>query len=188
MPLKDILQEVEKRKENEISKISQEYKEKLDSISSRKDNEIKELESRYKARTEDDIKALTERETLLAEMEAKSLERDRVSEVLDKALEKAGFFVSNIADSGEYHKILTKMVNLATETLGDDCVVYARKKDLSFLQDMNRIKVAKKNISEPGIIAESADGSRELDLTVSTILEGLRERLSLELMEHLGEE
>lgn len=188
MPLEDILQEVEKRKEQEIKSISEEYKSKIDSVNSDLQKEIGHIESYYSKKTEDDTRALRDRELELARMEAKNLAREKVSKLMNKAFERADFFLRNISETKEYSRILKKMISLSTETLGADCVIHARKEDISFLQDMNKIKIAKANISVPGIIAESSDGSKELNLTISTIMEDLKEKISLELIKHLGEE
>lgn len=188
MPLEEILQEVEKRKEQEIKRISEEYKSKIDSVNSDLEHELNNLESHYEKKTEDDSRALRDRELELARMEAKNLAREKVSQLMQNAFERADFFLRNISDTKEYSGILKKMVSLSTEILGGDCVIRARKEDVSFLQDMNTIKIAKGHIKEPGIIAESSDGSRELNLTIGTIMDDLREKISLELIKHLGEE
>lgn len=188
MPLEDILQEVEKRKEQEIRKISDEYKSKIDSANSEVENQLRKLEAKYAKKTEDDSRGLRERELELAKMEAKGLEREKVSQLMNNALQRADFFMKNIAETEQYKAILKKMVNLSLEVLGPNCIVSARKEDLSFLQDMNRIRIAKTYIKEPGIIVESSDGSRELDLRINTIMEDLKERISLELVKHLGED
>ncbi len=188
MPLEDILQEVEKRKDQEIKKISDEYKSRIDSVNSEVEKELLRLEADYAKKTEDDSRALRERELELAKMEAKGLEREKISQLMNNALQRADFFLKNIAETKQYSQILKKMVNLSMEVLGEGCVIRARKEDLSFLQDMNRIRIAKTHIREPGIIAESSDGSRELDLTISTIMEDLKEKISLELVKYLGED
>ena len=188
MPLEDILQEVEKRKDQEIKKISEEYETKIGSVNSEVEEELQRLEAYYSRKLEEDSRALREREVELAKMEAKGLEREKISQLMNNALQRADFFLRNIADTREYSQILRKMVNLSMEILGENCIVHARKADLSFLQDMNRIRIAKDHIKEPGIIAESSDGNRELDLTIGTVMDDLREKISLEFVKHLGED
>lgn len=188
MPLEDILQDVEKRKEQEIKRISEDYQSRIDSVSSQIEEEIANLESYYRKKMEDDSRALREREIKLAEMESKGISREKISQLMQSAFERADFFMRNIADTKEYPKLLLKMVSLGSSVLGEDCIIHARKEDLSFLQDLNRIRIAKEGLKVPGIIATSSDSARELDLTIGTILEDIRDMVSLELIKHLGEE
>lgn len=188
MPLEDILQEVEKRKEEEIERISREYKARIDSVNSEVEQELKDLEAFYAKKIDDDSRTLKERETQLAHMEAKGLAREKVSKLMQDALGRAEFFIRNISDTKEYKEILKKMVNLSVSTLGADCIIHARKEDHSLVKGAGSVKLAGDSINSAGIVAESADGNRELDLTIDTILGDIREKVSLELIKHLGEE
>ncbi len=188
MPLEDILQEVEKRKEEEIKRISDEYKSRIDSVNAGVEKELRDLESKYAKKTEDDSRSMRDREIELAHMEAKSLAREKVSQLMQSALGRADFFLMNVAETKEYRSVLEKMVSLSNSTLGKDCIIHCRKEDQSLLKEICKNKLSNHNTKRPGIVAESSDGSKELDLTMGTILEDLRERISLELIKHLGEE
>ncbi len=188
MPLEDILQEVEKRKKEEIERISREYSSRIESVNSEIDQELQDLESFYAKKIEDDTRAMKEREIQLAQMEAKGLSREKVSKLMQNALGRADFFLRNIADTGEYKSILGKMANLSIRTLGKDCTIMCRKEDEPILKGIGNLKLSGNHIKSPGIVAESSDGKMELDLTIETVLEDIRESISLEILKHLGEE
>ncbi|EQD34950.1 V-type ATP synthase subunit E [mine drainage metagenome] len=81
------------------------------------------------------------------------------------------------------------MVKSAKDLLGKDCKIFASSDDMESLGDTKGVhKMQKSTRFTGGIFAVSADGKKELDLTMDTIMSSIRENLIAETLQRIGGE
>ena len=184
MPLDNILQSIERRKSDEAASIIAKYQSQKEAIEKETERKIKEIEQSAKKKEDEDSRALENRELSNAEIEARKLIWEKRSTLIEEYLTTAFESMKDVRSSSSYKKILAAMADAAQRKLGKDCRIMISQKDSKL---MKGLKTIEKDIDPyGGIIAESADGSMEMDLTVTTLIKDLRERLSLVLYERIG--
>ncbi len=187
MALENILQSIEERRNGELERISREFQQKTDSLSKETEARLEALRNEFGRKTAEDCKSLENRELSNADIEARRIVRERKSELVEGSLSKAYDIMDALSSSDGYKDIVTAMVATARRVLGKDCVVKVGEKGAGFIKESRGKKVAVADVDPSGgIVAESSDGSLELDLTIGTLKRELREKLMLEIAGKLG--
>jgi vacuolar-type H+-ATPase subunit E/Vma4 len=184
MPLDNILQSIEQRKAEEAASITEKYRAQMETVEKEAERKIREIEQGAKRREYEDSRALENRELSNAEIEARKLIWEKRSALIEEHLTAAFESMKDIRSSSTYKKILSSMINAAHLRLGKDCKIIINPRDSKIVKGTN---IVEKDIDPyGGIIAESADGTMEMDMTVTTLMKDLRERLSLAFYERIG--
>ncbi len=187
MSLEEILKDIGLRGEKELKELTSYYEKKLKDLQAKQDGALKHQEEKLSKASEEERRTAERTITSSAEMEALNTVRGRESELVTEATGKAELYLKNIRSRREYPEVLSRMVDIAHGALGDDCTIYASKDDVQAISK-GKSKVVEKAVDpNGGIIAESSDGSRELDLTISAVLSEVREKIVSQLYEYLGE-
>lgn len=187
MSLEDILKDIELRGKQELQQLTLYYEKKLKDLEAKQSAALKEQSDKINKAVEEERRTTERTIVSSAEMEALNVVRTREGALIDEAMGKAEIYLRNMRERKEYPDILGKMVEIAQRTLGRDCRIIASSEDAALLK-ANGSTILKKEVDTyGGIKAESSDGSRELDLTVSAILSEIREKLIAQFYEHLGE-
>ncbi len=187
MSLEEILKDIELRGENELKELTEYYEKKLRDLQARQDAALKHQAEKINKSSEDERRTAERTIISSAEMQALNTVRGRESELVNEAAGKAELYLKNIRNRKEYPEVLSRMVEIAHGTLGEDCTIYASKDDVQAIS-RGKSKIVEKAVDpNGGIIAESSDGSRELDLTISAVLSEVREKIVSQLYEYLGE-
>lgn len=187
MSLEEILKDIELRGKQELQELTLYYEKKLNDLQAKQDETVKNQEEKIRKASEEERRTAERTITSSAEMEALNTVRGREAELIHEAAGKADLYLKNIKSRKEYPEVLAKMVDIAHKTLGEDCTIFASKDDVAVIRKGNS-KVVEKDVDPyGGIIAESSDGSRELDLTISAVLTEIKEKLVSQLYEYLGE-
>ncbi|MGC8497019.1 MAG: hypothetical protein ACP5NL_03345 [Thermoplasmata archaeon] len=185
MSLENIIQEIENRKTVEINKIMDEYTKKINDVKVQKEKKINELKDLYAKKKTEEALLIEKRELDAAEFEAKKIVRDKVAELINVNVNKGVSILENLRNTEEYREILNKMIQVSKKLLGPNFTVKVNSADANRITD-NTVTIVKDNIDKyGGIIAESED--KEVDLTISSIIRNLRERLAMELSNIVGE-
>lgn len=188
MSLENIIKEVDSRKQREIEKIRAEYEARRKSIQSQTEKEISSILAQFQTKTEEDSKTLEKREIDAANMDVRRLLMNKKNTLIEESLEKSTYFLRNLRNNKDYGKILKTMVNLSKGLLGKDCIAKVNPEDKGFVEDVTGVKIKTEKIDPyGGVVAISADGTREVNLTISSIIDDLREQISIELYEKIGE-
>ncbi len=187
MPLENILQSIEQRKEAEIERITAKYNEQASALEKETEKRIRDIASSSARRSADDCRSLENMELSNAQIEARRLIWEKRAELVELSLAKAFDLVKDIRSSKSYRKMMTEMVDLARRKLGEECTVRVSKEDISLIRSAKGVTVKTEEVDPyGGLIGESRDGSMEMDLTVTTLIRDIRDALSLELYERIG--
>ncbi len=171
MSLESLIEEIRARAEVELRAADEARRVASAKIEAERDRTVREIaESNARA---GDIEAARERAQRLAAAKLKS--RKMLYEArerrLEGALRETRALLSEYTDRPEYAGVLKRMVQVATDELGRPIKVSGRVEDSARLQ-----KAAGKSFDptpQPilgGLIAESADGSRRLNLSFDELL------------------
>ncbi len=187
MPLENILQSIEQRKATEMERITASFEVQMRDLEKITKKKIQEIVNDSARQSAEECRSLENKELSNAEIEARKLVWEKRAQLVEENLTKAFDFMKNVRSSKSYKKMITDMVDLARKKLGDGCTVTVNEADASLLKGVKGITVRMQDIDPyGGLIAESRDGSREMDLTVTTMMKDLRDGLSLELYERIG--
>ncbi|MBX8643557.1 MAG: hypothetical protein KIY12_02345 [Thermoplasmata archaeon] len=186
MPLDNILQSIEQNRSEEIRKIAERFQSQKEQMEKETERKIRDTEEYWKRRISEESRSLEKRELSNAEIEARRLIWEKRSSVVEERLKDAFDFLRDLRSTSSYRKIIQSMVETARKTLGEDCHIILRPNDAKLVKDAS---VEEKEIDPyGGIVAVSSDGTREMDLTITTLIKELREKLSLQLYEKIGED
>lgn len=187
MSLEEILQDIELRGKQELDELTLYYENKLSELEAKQSAALTQQSEKIRKASEEEKRTAERTIVSSAEMEALNNVRGKEGALIDEAAEKAELYLKDIKERKDYPDILAKMVEIAKRTLGEDCSIVASKGDSSIIS-AGKSKITVREVDPfGGIMAESADGSRELDLTVSAIITEIREKLVSKLFEYIGE-
>jgi V/A-type H+/Na+-transporting ATPase subunit E len=171
MPLEDLIEEIRRRGEAELTQIAADKDRVTSEIAAERDHAVAEIQ---KASAEAS-RAEIARERAQRTAAAKLLGRKRLYEAREARLEQSiadtRELLAEYTGSDEYPDVLKRMYSEATSTLGKQIRVSGRSEDAALLQ-----KVAGKSFDpkpQPilgGLVAETPDGSRRLNLTFDELL------------------
>ncbi|MEM3852082.1 MAG: V-type ATP synthase subunit E family protein [Methanomassiliicoccales archaeon] len=189
MPLENILETIEQNKKAELQRIEEEYAARFQAVDMESEEEIKRLLAEYASKRQSETNAIESSGISAAEIEARSILRDRKGALIEEGLNQAFNTLEDLPGTDEYGSILEEMVACAKRLLGRNCIIRARKADLPLLEGKKGIKVVEEEVDPyGGILCTSSDGTKEVDLTISTLKNELREALALAISERLGED
>jgi len=189
MPLEDILQSIDQRRNASLENIRKKYAEEMAKIEEEYRKHIESVMSSYERKTQEDVKALMERELSNADIKARSILRERKSALIEKQLVRAGNMIRSLPSTEGYADFLNDLVSYAKRALGRSCVIKANKRDAQILKDQKGIKIIVEDVDpDGGFIATTADGTMELDFTLSAIARDVSEKIAIELVNRFGGE
>ncbi len=187
MSLEEILRDIELRGKQELDELKLYYEKKIADLQAKQDRAISAQNEKIRKSTDDEKRSAERTIISSAEMEALNILRSREGILVEEAASKAELYLKNMRDRKDYSEILAKMVDISRKTLGNDCRIFVSKEDSSKVTADGSKVVVKEVDPFGGIKAESSDGSRELDLTVSAIVSELREKITSQFYQYLGE-
>ena len=187
MSLEEILKDIELRGKQELDELRLYYEKKIADIQAKQERTLTSQNEKIRKSTEEEKRTAERTIVSSAEMEALNILRSREGSLVEEAVSKAELYLKNMRDRKDYPDILAKMVEISRETLGKDCRIIASKEDSSRISAEGSKVVVKEVDPFGGIKAETADGTRELDLTVAAIVSELRERIISQFYQHIGE-
>ena len=187
MTLEDILKDIELRGKQELQDLTQYYGKRISEIEAKQKLASDALRDRISRSTEEEKRSIEKTILSSAEMESLKIHRTKESSLIQEAVERAERYLKNQRKSKDYPVLLEQMIRVSRNTLGKNCTIYLGKDDISLLKDKDAKVIAREVDPYGGIKSVSEDGSKELDLTFSTILKEIREKLISKFSEHLGE-
>lgn len=170
MPRLDIfIQEIEKRKEDEISLLESTLAEKKAEIKRTKETTIKELQERY--RWDAEVKSQKEYARIVeaAKLKAKKILFEAINANMDSTFDIIKQEMKVYVQKPEYKDLLKNMITYAKNALGPDIILHCRDEDKSVIKEMN-IPIGSSINNLGGILAENKEGTKELDLTFEELL------------------
>ena len=186
MSLDVFIQEIEKRKKDEINFLDNMLAENKAKVQKTKETTIRELQDSYiqesKIRSHREATRIVE----AARLKAKKILFDRINENMDSTFNLIRQQIKNYVGKPQYVTTLQKMIAYAEKELGSPVIIHCRKEDGSILSKKKSTVIIGSAIDTiGGILAEDKSGQRELDLTFEELLrnhEGEIKNLLLERM------
>ncbi len=178
MTLENILLEIEERKKQELLHLEGEFQKKREAIDHEIAKGIEDLRISYMIQREEEFKVMERRSADIASLESRKILNQRRSELISDALARADQMLTKEFQGKKYESTLIKMHESAVKILGKDVTVLVDSKDKVALET-NAFKAVP--VSEGirfGAIFQSADGKREIDLTLPAISKYIREKIS----------
>jgi V/A-type H+/Na+-transporting ATPase subunit E len=171
MPLEQLVEEIRRRGEAELAKIADEKSKTTAEIAGQRDQRLAALREENDRRIASDVARERAQKLAAAKLEARKLVYEAREARLEKAVDETRTLLSDYTGSDEYPAVLKRMFVVATSTLGKQVQVSGRAEDASTLS-----KVAGKSFDpkpQPilgGLVAETPDGSRRLNLSFDELL------------------
>ncbi|MCL5680083.1 MAG: V-type ATP synthase subunit E [Candidatus Marsarchaeota archaeon] len=183
MGLEEIVAEINKRKELEVSKIISEARSEANRIIAEANAKSSEDSKGIISKAELEASQSRAREQSKANIEAKRILYESLSNKLAEAEALLQGNLSEYKATDGYKALLLKLYSNATEALGKDSRIYVAEEDMSIIK--KKFPKAKLNAAHEGfsfgLYAESADGKMTMDYGIESIIarskEGFYSRL-----------
>ena len=179
------IQEIENRKEREISLLESTLVEKKAEIKHKKENTIKELQELYIQEAKVKSQKESARIVEAAKLTAKKILFEAINTNMDYTFDIIKKEMKNYVQNPEYKNLLKKMINYAKNTLGSDIIIHCRSDDNSLIKELN-IPISGSPINTlGGILSENKEGTRQLDLTFEELLRTREDDIKSFLLERM---
>jgi vacuolar-type H+-ATPase subunit E/Vma4 len=137
------------------------------------------------AKADNEAKQMLMRELSRANIEAKGIYQKAVNDAINKSFQSLFDNLEDFMETSGYAELLRKLAKLAVEELGSDSTIFLQKADIQKLKTTQKegsIQEAKEEFVG-GLRALSKDGKRYVDYSLEKIIESLRERMAVKLLD-----
>ncbi len=168
MSLDALLKDIDNSVKKEIEAINKETSEKIKVLLDEKKSKEKEIKKDLEQKYKIESKKIEERETSSLAIEKKRIllkEKEALMKILEENIEEK----IKSMDSKSREKMLSALLKVASNQLKDGKVVYVSKKDEALLRKISKDYVVKASEIEAGLILESKDGIRRVDLSLNEL-------------------
>jgi vacuolar-type H+-ATPase subunit E/Vma4 len=171
MSLESLIDEIRARAEAELKATDEAQRAATAKIAADRDRAIQEITDSNARATETEVARERAQRIAAAKLKSRKMLYEARERRLEAALKETRDLLARYTDRPEYPGVLRRMVQVATDELGRSLKVSGRAEDAARLQ-----KVAGKSFDptpQPilgGLIAESTDGSRRLNLSFDELL------------------
>lgn len=171
MTLEDLVEEIRRRGEAELAAIGTARAKDVARIDADRDRRVADVRDSSKRATDADVARERAQRIAAAKLQARKLLYESRERRLRGALGGTRDLLADFTGSSGYPPVLKRMVAAASESLGKSVRIMGRAEDASALQ-----KVAGKSFDptpQPilgGLIAETTDGTRRLNLSFDELL------------------
>ncbi len=167
-----LLKEVEDRRKKALEALEAEYAAKRDEVKKRTEEQLAYIMENAKK----EAAVASQREKIriqgASKLQAKKIMFDATEKMLESNIGALKQSLAELASSPAYPELLQKMARYASKRLGGKIAVTCRKADEATLKAAGA-KVASADLnSMGGFVADSEDGTLELDLTFEELLRG----------------
>jgi V/A-type H+/Na+-transporting ATPase subunit E len=171
MTLEDLVEEIRRRGEADLAKIGTDRETAAQQLQGERDRKIGEIRDSAERETAAEVARQRTQRVAAAKLRARKMVYEAREARLTGAIDATRTLLEEFTGSGEYPVVLKRMVDEATRTLGSKLRVSGRPEDASLLQ-----KVAGRSFDPKsqrilgGLVAETPDGSRRLNLSFDELL------------------
>ncbi len=187
MALKDILEDVEKKKQERLTYINTQCNKELEAIRQSSEKEIDNIRKEFKSKLASDLEITERRERDSINMEKNSMILKKKTEIVSSLLENLNIRLPELRRNDKYESILSDSLKVAERDLGKDFIVKCAPEDAEILgKKMKEIKIQKDPAIRLGIICNSANGERIIDFRVDRLFKEVRQELEAMILENIG--
>ncbi len=182
MSLESLVEEIRQHAEAELKATIDQQKAEGVRIVQDRDRRISELRAASQRATDIEVGREKAQRVAAAKLQARKLLYEAREERLENGLQETRTLLAGFTSSPQYPAVLKRMVEVATASLGKQLRISGRAEDAAGLQ-----KAAGKSFDPTprpilgGLVAETADGNRRLNLSFDELLR-LREDEVRELL------
>jgi V/A-type H+/Na+-transporting ATPase subunit E len=182
MSLESLVDEIRRRGEAELQAVQAETSKETAKIAADRDQRIEALRAAAQRATELEVGRERAQRLAAAKLASRKMLYEARETRMKGALEETRVLLTNYTKSADYPAVLKRMVAAATDALGKSVRISGRAEDASQLQ-----KAAGKAFDPTprsilgGVVAETTDGNRRLNLSFDELLR-LREDRVRELL------
>lgn len=171
MALEDVTLEIKQSAEQTRAKIMAEADEECRKILEEADRQISTLKAKEDKKLAESIERLERQELSSAELESKKIVLVKKKEILAKTFAETLEELESASDADKT-KVYKKMVE-ATKGEIDSPTVYVPSSSKATAKGLGAAKVQKSDNLSSGVIIESEDGTLQIDMQYSTILQAV---------------
>ena len=182
MTLEALVEEIRRRGEAELAATLASEKGEADTIMKERDRKIAEIKTASARATDAEVAREKAQRLAAAKLQARKMLYEAREKRLEEGLQETRELLEGYAGSPAYPNVLKRMADAATASLGRSVRISGRAEDSATLS-----KIAGKSFDPTprpilgGVIAETSDGSRRLNLSFDELLR-LREDKVRELL------
>lgn len=182
MTLESLVEEIRRRGEAELAAVEADRAARAAALVEERDRKVAEIRGQVARATDTDVARERAQRVAAAKLQARKLLYEARESRLGAAVEETRALLQGLTGLPDYASVLRRMHQAATEALGRSVRVSGRKEDAGLLA-----KVAGRSFDptpQPilgGLIAETTDGARRLNLSFDELLR-LREDQVRELL------
>lgn len=171
MSLERLVEEIRARANVDVGAAVERQKTEIDRIATERDRALEALGAETERATAAEIGRERAQRIAAARLTARQLLYEARSERMNEALEETRRILSDYTSDPAYPRVLSRMVDLAHETLGPKLKFTGRAEDASRLKNVagSEFDPAPAPIVG-GLLASTADGSRRLNLSFDELL------------------
>jgi V/A-type H+-transporting ATPase subunit E len=192
-----IIQRIEEDSRAEVEGILREARDKAEKIKAEAEKKAKGIEDEIIGKGKREAEQEKQRIIANARLRARKMKLDAKEEVIRAALEEAEKKLKKVSTSKDYPKVLENLIEEAAISIGEKEVkIFVRKEDAriltaDLLEKLSKEAKCKISLSSQtintcgGVIARTNDGRVEVDNTLETRMERMREDLRSQVAEVL---
>jgi vacuolar-type H+-ATPase subunit E/Vma4 len=171
MTLEDLVEEIRRRGEADLQKVSADRTKAETTITQERDRRLSEIWTESERVSATEVAREQAQRVAAAKLKARKQLYEAREARLGRAIEETKTLLREFTRSSEYPTVLRRMVGAAAASLGKEVRYSGRAEDAALLA-----KVAGKSFDPTprpilgGLIAETADGSRRLNLSFDELL------------------
>jgi len=167
--LNAFIQEIEERKQKEISLLDSAMTDKKTNIQKTKENTIKALQEQYKKEAKTQSQKEAAKIIEAARLKAKEILFDAINKNTDSTFDTIKQELKLYSQESGYKTTINSMLDYVKKKLGSDVIIHCNDKDHITFKDMN-VNLGSPINTTGGILAEDKTGKREIDLTFEELL------------------
>ncbi|MEM3827397.1 MAG: V-type ATP synthase subunit E family protein [Candidatus Micrarchaeaceae archaeon] len=187
MGLQDVLENIRKHSEESLSKIESDTaaqeKEILDSAK----EEAKGILEAARGRAKKDAELIKAKEAARARIDGRMIYNNALGEKAESAIELLKESIGSYTKTSEYKSLLEVLVAKALANLGEGCTIFARREDMPYIKKIPGVHSLQAGEGfAGGIKAATADGKREVDYTIESIIDAMKDRLASRIIDFIN--
>ena len=187
MPTDDIVSNMEKKAEEQISAIRKNCQNAVDSINKEMNDALHQIQEKWERRLRETMDSMDKTGKDESLMVYRTITMEKQSAIIRSAWEIVETQLKDLRKNPMYREIIEKSVKYAVSILGNNCTVYGSEDDRELIASSGKgfTFTPDKNILG-GIRAISKDGKLTLDMTTRGILNEKKEDFEEMLMGREG--
>lgn len=171
MSLEDLVEEIRRRGETDLAKVRSDREQAEKTLTAERERRLAEIHAESERMSAGEVARDRTQRLAAAKLQSRKMLYEAREARLTRALEETKTLLSEYTRSSAYPATLKKMVGVATASLGKQIRVRGRDEDAAVLaQAAGKLFDPAPQPILGGLIAETTDGSRRLNLSFDELL------------------